>query len=384
MNDTHGQKTVPSATKFTSLKNLLQAKIINGEFRPGQLFLSDNTLAAEYAVSHVTASKVISALMHEGLVERIQGKGTFVKPPSSRRGAEMTHPPAAVPPGTRIGVAAFLQMEHPEVQTSGAARILAPFERLVNEAGARIELFNCHPDRSLTPAFLERIRSANVAALLFIPPTPSNPRMESTKLALNDIPVIVTECPDCGRDTVYFDQRNVALTATQRLIELGHHSLGFMMLETDASWQADRLEGFTTALRKAGLHLTPPGIYGVGPIPSAESIRTRIRQMAPEVKTRHTAMVCSGDIIAALLIGELRSLGVEVPRDFSVVGMDDDPHYRHCDITTVQTSRQELGVSAYKLLAELMTTPGGGEPRRIAVPCPLIIRKTDGPAPRRP
>jgi len=40
---------------------------------------SENQLAQQYRVSRMTARKALEELLHEGLVERIPGKGTFVK-----------------------------------------------------------------------------------------------------------------------------------------------------------------------------------------------------------------------------------------------------------------------------------------------------------------
>ena len=65
-------------SKVEMLARHLRGLIRNGTFKPGERFYSDNTLAAEFGVSHVTAAKVTAVLMSEGLVRRVQGLGTFV------------------------------------------------------------------------------------------------------------------------------------------------------------------------------------------------------------------------------------------------------------------------------------------------------------------
>lgn len=59
----------------------LRRRIESGEFPPGSPLPSLSALEAEYQVSKTTARKAVGHLRDEGLVESVQGWGTFVIQP---------------------------------------------------------------------------------------------------------------------------------------------------------------------------------------------------------------------------------------------------------------------------------------------------------------
>ena len=64
---------------YQRLRDELAAKIADTEWRPGAALPSEQSLARAYEVSPGTMRKAIGALVEEGLLERRQGKGTFVR-----------------------------------------------------------------------------------------------------------------------------------------------------------------------------------------------------------------------------------------------------------------------------------------------------------------
>ena len=63
----------------TQMEETIREKLDSGEWSPGQPISSENELSRVYGVSRMTARNVLTKLVHEGLLERIPGKGTFVK-----------------------------------------------------------------------------------------------------------------------------------------------------------------------------------------------------------------------------------------------------------------------------------------------------------------
>lgn len=63
---------------YVQLMEDLEAKICDGTFAPGERLLSENEMAKRYGVSIITVRKAALALEEKGLVEKRQGKGTFV------------------------------------------------------------------------------------------------------------------------------------------------------------------------------------------------------------------------------------------------------------------------------------------------------------------
>lgn len=64
--------------RYGHLKNEIKKKIENGEFLPGQCLPSERDFCIEYNMSRMTVRQALNDLQNEGLVYRIQGKGTFV------------------------------------------------------------------------------------------------------------------------------------------------------------------------------------------------------------------------------------------------------------------------------------------------------------------
>lgn len=63
---------------YQQVRDLLLARIAAGVWRPAESLPSEQTLAAELGVSHGTVRKALDSLAADNLVERRQGKGTYV------------------------------------------------------------------------------------------------------------------------------------------------------------------------------------------------------------------------------------------------------------------------------------------------------------------
>jgi GntR family transcriptional regulator, arabinose operon transcriptional repressor len=58
--------------------DLLRERIDRGELKPGTAMPSESALIAEFQISSTTARRCLNELAQQGLVNRVQGKGTFV------------------------------------------------------------------------------------------------------------------------------------------------------------------------------------------------------------------------------------------------------------------------------------------------------------------
>nr|WP_309099017.1 GntR family transcriptional regulator [Fredinandcohnia onubensis] len=66
---------------YYQLKEIIEKKIETGEWKPGDKIPSENDLRTTYNVSRNTVQKALNDLVTEGLLERIQGRGTFISKP---------------------------------------------------------------------------------------------------------------------------------------------------------------------------------------------------------------------------------------------------------------------------------------------------------------
>ena len=66
---------------YHQLKEIIEVKIESGEWRPGDKISSENDLQSIYDISRNTVQKALDELVQEGMLERKQGRGTFVSKP---------------------------------------------------------------------------------------------------------------------------------------------------------------------------------------------------------------------------------------------------------------------------------------------------------------
>ena len=64
---------------YQRLRDQLADQIANNRWRPGEAIPTEAALSAEYQLSTGTVRKAIDALVSEGILERQQGRGTFIR-----------------------------------------------------------------------------------------------------------------------------------------------------------------------------------------------------------------------------------------------------------------------------------------------------------------
>ena len=71
--------------KYQQIFESLQAMILSGQIKPGDLLPSENELAKHFQVSRVTVRKSLSMLESKRIIHPHHGKGYFVDPPEHQR-----------------------------------------------------------------------------------------------------------------------------------------------------------------------------------------------------------------------------------------------------------------------------------------------------------
>lgn len=194
-----------------------------------------------------------------------------------------------------------------------------------------------------------------------------------------DVPIVAVD-PHTGRadlPTVEADSRGGAHEATAYLIGLGHRRIGFVSGRPDLKSSRLRDAGYRDALAEAGLRFDPAlakvGLY------EADTARRAAHELlsAPD---RPTAVFAANDLSAIAIIEVAHGLGLQVPRDLSVVGFDDVPEASRSalPLTTVRQPMQRIGQVASTMLTALMA--GESLPAmHVLLPTKLVVRATTAP-----
>lgn len=72
-----GSRLPRAAAPYARIKQYLKDELSRGRWPPGEAMPSDAELVAQFRVSRMTVTRALNELRAEGLIERVQGVGTF-------------------------------------------------------------------------------------------------------------------------------------------------------------------------------------------------------------------------------------------------------------------------------------------------------------------
>jgi DNA-binding LacI/PurR family transcriptional regulator len=169
--------------------------------------------------------------------------------------------------------------------------------------------------------------------------------------------------------------------ATQHLTGLGHRRIAVIGGPADVLCSRQRVDGYTDALRSSGLAVDPE-LIRVGDFGVSGGYREAVALL--RLKDRPTAIFAGSDMQAIGVYQAARELGLEIPRDLSVVGYDDLPvaQWVGPTLTTVHQPLRRMAELATRLVLDLARgiTPAA---TRLDLAVEMRVRASSGPPPNR-
>ena len=187
-----------------------------------------------------------------------------------------------------------------------------------------------------------------------------------------------------GIFTVGIDQEAAGALATGHLIGLGHRSIAHITGGSDPhrdfALTGTRRSGFDHAMAAAGLETRSAWMIESDFSINDAYARSKLMLAAPE---RPTAVFAASDEMAVGTILAARDLGLRVPDDVSVVGVDGHEMGEVFGLTTVRQFPERQGVRAAALLMQQLGRGGaGGEPHHETVATEFVVRSSTAAPPR--
>jgi len=168
------------------------------------------------------------------------------------------------------------------------------------------------------------------------------------------------ECPHLDAPSVVVDFHGVSEDIGNLLLEAGHRTIGYVSsldlgqpyregLELNSSAVSQRIEGIAKAHRAHGLSWDD-SLVQLGAT-TAGRIEAAVGRLLDGPR-KATAIVCSDNLLGQAVLFELRSRGLSVPRDVSLVVYDDFPWTQLVDppLTVVAQPVYEMGQEAARQL----------------------------------
>ncbi|MBQ4110724.1 MAG: LacI family DNA-binding transcriptional regulator [Clostridia bacterium] len=177
-------------------------------------------------------------------------------------------------------------------------------------------------------------------------------------------------CPSNKYDNVYSDISQGIDSAVLFLKNSGHKRIGYIGEELTAT----KFNYLKNALKNHELEINPDYFYK-----SSARFEEAGRQGANYLaKNLPDAIICAYDEIAIGAIAEFKKLGIRVPEDISVIGINDIPFspYATTPLTSLRSDIEELCSIGIRLLKNKVDNPGYNVVQSIAIKYKLILRET--------
>lgn len=202
---------------------------------------------------------------------------------------------------------------------------------------------------------------------------------ELSRLLGIGLPVVSVGPYSEGASAVSIDDTAAARIATEHLLDLGHTAIAFVggsaAGETSGFGDARRLDGYREAMDTAGLG---DRILVAAASPSMPGGYAAAVDLLGDRRTRPTAVLGVCDEVAIGTMIAARRLGIAVPTELSVIGIDDHQHAEMFALTTMRQLPREQGREAVRLLLAQLADPDADVEHVIAASA-LVVRNSTAP-----
>ncbi|MFS0853175.1 LacI family DNA-binding transcriptional regulator [Microbacterium sp. 179-I 3D4 NHS] len=250
--------------------------------------------------------------------------------------------------------------------------VLSGVSAALMRVGYDITLYNITADRAVRREVFDTfLRRQGVDAVIAV--SIKLDEDETRQLLGLGLPVIAIGGPHPTLDTLSVDELAVARLATEHLLALGHRDIVYLgagpEFDDDFHVPTNRRHGFEQALVAAGVPLDPTRLLAADfTIEGGHRAATALLAAAGR---RPTAVFAASDEMAIGTILAARDLGLRVPEDLSVIGIDGHELGAVFGLTTVDQYPLQQGERA---AAAALARLGEGDEPGASLPFELTVR----------
>lgn len=361
--------------KSDRLRDILRQSISEGALKPGDRLASEPELVARYKVSRSTVREAIISLVQEGLLYRIQGKGTFV---------------AAEKPEHRtlaVVMPYLFFTDSPQLSagTDVIPRLMQSLEAEARREGANILLYLDNHLPALERENIENLLERHVDGVIlnYIGDEDNLDAVERIREAGIPLVLIDRYLDDLPIDFVVTDNESGAYRATRLLIAQGFSRVVHITSPGSNTALRDRLRGYERAMAEA--HLSPHRMVVEGRSPDEHGLDTvseeerayRLAQTLMDAIPLPFAVFAAESPIVAGLWRAMQDNGL-LPHDRIAFACFDEPfvHFPRTvfALKVIQPFR-EIGRRSVGILKERIAGAGPETPYRLFLEPEIIANK---------
>lgn len=331
---------------------------------PSRVTICD--VAARAGVSQATASRVLSNAGQTSKQARVAVQ---------EAAKDLGYLPNALARSLRIQKTGVIGLLVSDIRNPHFALLAHRIQTLLARHGYAVILGNASEDEDTQERFLTHVTTQRVDGLIVAPQNSDSPALR--RLSDADVPLIFVDRLADGFTVPYAisDARTGLRAAFEHLSALGHRRCGFIAGPLGTSTGRERHDYFLSEAPPSfggGVHLE---LGGESAGPQAALRRT--------LEAGCTAVIFGYGPHAERCLPALRQEGLTLPRDLSLITVDDFPLFRALTpaLTVVQQDVDAMGTAAVDLVLAAIS---GNPTVDVTLPTSLVVRDSTAVPARSP
>jgi len=286
-------------------------------------------------ISDVAKKAGVSSATVSRIINNLSGYSEETRKKVQQAIDELGYKPNAVARGLVISQTHTIGVLMPSLSSRFSFKLLKGIEKVAHARGYSIIVCNTDRNGERTMEYLRILSEKRVDGILFI--SEWMEKEYGNYLMELKIPValVATETEDFPFPSVKTDDFQASRGAVRHLIDQGHQKIGLITgRPEDKIAGFPRIRGYEEALSEADFLLNPSNI-SYGDFHYQSGITSMNELLSRNLGL--TAVFCTSDEMALGALSALRSGGVKVPEEISVMGYDDtqDAEMAYPTLTTV-------------------------------------------------
>ncbi len=335
---------IQAIPKYAQLRDLLAARIEQGEYGPHTSLPTQQELMSHYGLSFSTVRRALDELARAGTVYSRPGKGIYVSQPEH---AEVN----------RRFVFALCGVRPDVVRVEPSTGWITGVLRAQHAVNFLLEPVESRGFGEMARRLREGAEKTDGAIIIGLP------GKGGIRRAMDEVGFryVVIDMPERGDavNGVICDHERAAFEVVGHLIRRGHKRIAFVGqtpgAEEGCAWANAKHAGYIRAITSAGLEVHDEDVMFIDGFQRHESeayaeraIRTVLRPGTSEA----TAVFASIESVGVELLRKLEALGVDVPGELAVAGFNDreDVADGRRRLTTVRMPMEEAAKEAVRML----------------------------------
>jgi GntR family transcriptional regulator, arabinose operon transcriptional repressor len=363
-----------SKPKYQHVRDHFLAEITSGRLAPGEALPPESKLAEMLGLSRNTIRLALGELETQGVVYRVQGRGTFVSTEQQRQ--------------SRKSLQAFALVA-PVLTTFFYPSLVAGFEEFCSSASYHTLVRSSMNDVYRQGDQILQFIDQRISGLAIVPVgTQPTPPHQIRQLHEHHIPVVYCHraVPGVSAPCVTWSGETVGHTAGKVLLQLGHRRI-LSLFPYEGEMASRYVAGLKEAYLECKLKVPDVLVRYHGTVDHGPESLNRVRSALHEILScpeRPTAIFCGNMTDAEHVYLLASEFGLRVPDDLSII------HFGGAQrsgalaerLACVAVDEHQLGAIAGRLLTEMRNGKRSiNSDEKIVLPITLLPGETLAPPP---